>query len=179
MPPENRETTIEYTNTLADIVAFARHHYDRSEGIQRSIRLQRYGGVTALAGYFIGLSFLSDSWFYIMVGAVTSGAWWIWIPNVLGSTYEKQVLRTYGSGRNRTTFGKHQLALTPHHIEEKNEFGESRILWPAIERVDSDAQHTFIYLGSTHAYIVPRNQVLSGDYDAFVHALREAHLAVG
>jgi hypothetical protein len=179
MSLEQHGTTIEYTNTLADVVAFARHHYDRSEGIQRSIRLQRYGGVTALAGYFIGLCFLSGSSFYLLVAAVTSTAWWIWIPNVLSSTYEKQVLRTYESGRNRTTFGKHRLALTPHHIEEKNEFGESRVLWPAIERVDSDAQHTFIYLGSSHAYIVPRNQVLSGDYDSFVHALREAHLAVG
>ncbi len=171
--------TIDYTNTLADIVAFARHHYGRSDGIQRSIRLQRYGGVVALAGYFIGLSILSGSFFYFLVGAVTSVAWWVWIPNVLISSYERQVLRTYEAGRNRTTFGKHQLALTPHHLEEHNEFGDSRVLWPAVERIDSDAERTFIYLSSTQAYILPKRQVLAGDYDAFVHALRDAHLAVG
>lgn len=165
---------IDYTNTFDDVLAFARHHYGSSNGIQRNVRVQRFGGVAILGGYFLGLGCFSGSLFYFFVGAVTAVAWWVWIPRVLMNSYERQVARTYDGHKNHGTFGPHRLDLTDDHLAESNKFGESKVKWPAVERIESNEGRTFIYLSSAHAHIIPKDQVFSGDYDQFISAAQTA-----
>ena len=165
---------ITYTNTLDDLLAFARHHYGSSEGIQRNVRLQRYGGVAVLTGYFFGLGCFDGSVFLFFVGAVTSVAWWVWIPRVLMASYEKQVARSQEGHKNRVTLGTHALEVTEEHLLETNEYGESKVRWPAVEKVVADGDCAFIYLSSAQAHIIPKNRVSSGDFEGFLNATRGA-----
>jgi len=170
----NRVLTIAFNNTFDDVLAFARFHYNNSDGIQRNVRTQRYGGVAVLLGYFLGLGAFGDSTFYYFIGVGLAVAWWVWIPQVLISTYQKQVTKTYENWKNKTTVGSRSLAVGDERLTEENEFGRTEIAWPAIERIEQDDDHTFIYLSAAQAHIIPKSRITDGDYDAFVTAARTA-----
>jgi hypothetical protein len=166
--------TISFTNTFDDLLAFASYHYDHSEGIQRSVNIQRYGGVAILLGYFLGLGAFGGTFFYYFVGAGLAVAWWVWVPHVLSYSYEKQVRRTYENWKNCTSVGSRQLEVTAEHLSEKNEYGDSRLAWPAVERVEADGDFAFIYLSAAQAHIIPRSRITAGSFDEFVAAARAA-----
>ena len=75
-------------------------------------------------------------------------------------------------GKNRGTLGWHELELTGSTLLERNEVGESTIRIDAIEKVASDDDHTFVYVGAVMAHVIPRASVTDGDYDSFVSTLR-------
>ncbi len=59
-------------------------------------------------------------------------------------------------GRNRILFGKQRVTLSPDGITKSGELDETRIAWPAVERVIKDREHVFIYTSALTAFIVPR-----------------------
>ncbi len=42
-----------------------------------------------------------------------------------------------------------------------------------MQKVESDGEHTFVYVGALSALIIPRQRIIEGDYEIFVHELRK------
>ena len=109
-----------------------------------------------------------------VVGAGLAVAWWVWVPHVLSYSDEKQVVRTYENWKNRTSIGSRELEISSDHLSEKNEYGQSKLAWPAVERVETDDDFAFIYLSAAQAHIIPRSRITAGSFDEFVAAARTA-----
>jgi len=166
--------TIEYTNTVDDLLAFSRFHFWSSSEVRRSIRVQRLGGAACLMGFFGGLAITGSAPFFIGVGLSTSLVWWLWVPLVLAHDYDRQIAASYESQGSAESESHHRLSVTPEHLEELHAQGESRVRWGAVRRVVGTGNRVYICLSAASAFIIPRDRVRSGDLEEFVAVVREA-----
>jgi hypothetical protein len=72
---------------------------------------------------------------------------------------------------NKGIIGVHEMALSDECLTEKTEFNDSKIRWNSIFRIESTAEHTFIYTGDITAYVIPQKSIKVGNYDQFVEKL--------
>jgi hypothetical protein len=50
--------------------------------------------------------------------------------------------------------------------------GEFRVPWAAIQDVRIEPDYGFIYIGPTHAFVVPKASVHAADHDAFLEEVQ-------
>ena len=83
----------------------------------------------------------------------------------------KNTLRVYESGKNTNVFGRRTYVLDGDVFREDCDGGMTTIKLSAVERMDSTDTATYVFISSLSAFIIPRDSVVSGDYESFVTAL--------
>lgn len=163
---------ITYETTLQDAVAFFHYHSEHSHLMKRTRR--RLTFLFGLALLFVCvISGFRNLPLAVVVGALALGVLLLtssWVDRRLGTW---QTRKAFEEGKNKATFGLHELELTDENLITRTRVAESRIGWEAVERVASTADHTFIYVSALSAEVIPRRSVTEGDYDAFVKELNE------
>jgi YcxB-like protein len=169
---------IVYENTLEDIAAFSRYHYDNSPAIRR-LRLYLLG-IALVAGALCSVAVLRllggdtlATWLSATLAATIVGImlvavpkrWSSWFWNSYGRRY---IARAYSEGRNRALFGRHELQFSEDGVSERTEVGELNLRWSAIERIQCTDDYTFIYVSAVSALVLPRARVTEGDYGGFI-----------
>jgi hypothetical protein len=86
----------------------------------------------------------------------------------------KIVARAIREGKNRSLFEPITLRIEPDAIAYESASGAGRIKWAYLERVQRTDGHLFLYHNVITAWTVPKEGVLSGDFDAFA-AQAETH----
>ena len=64
--------------------------------------------------------------------------------------------------------------VTPDALIERTPVSESRMALSALEDIQSTDTHTFLYIQSYGAHVIPHTALLEGDHDTFLAALRKA-----
>ena len=90
-----------------------------------------------------------------------------------GRGMERRLRRLFPHDRHAPLSGAHVLEILPDGILVRYPVMESKTLWAGLKQVVSTPTHTFIYVGSLNAYILPRSGVLEGNYDEFVRTLQD------
>ena len=70
-------------------------------------------------------------------------------------------------GRNRALFLPTTLSVDRDSLSWSSESGSGNVKFEYIERVSYTDTHLLVYLNVRYAYVVPRERVLSGDFDSF------------
>jgi hypothetical protein len=154
---------IEYTLDESDLIRFAEHHLDHSPSVRRSRRILRYGLAFAFVIWAVFVTSISGTLRYSWIGLALAAVWVLALPPYLRWRYRQQLSWQFREGDNRALLGPQRLVLDADGLTLRTELMEASARWPAVQRVDSDAEHTFVYLTSNFGLIVPHRKVTRGD----------------
>jgi hypothetical protein len=168
---------VTFEMTKDDYIAFNVHHQGHSPIFVRSRRnvtgiLALFGlGLGALsmlpgnkASIFVGLSFLSIFFFLSAARHLLN-----WRDRV-----RKAVERVLGENRNLAMLGKKEIVLTPVEMTAVGDLKSATYRWKAVEKIEGDDEHHYIYVGPLEAVIIPRRAFASdAEYTAFADTARK------
>ena len=69
-------------------------------------------------------------------------------------------------------FGQHVAELRDNRLFDATQFLERTVFWKGIERIESLPGHTFVYLSTMSAQVIPENSIIEGNYQEFVAELQ-------
>ncbi|HEV3020827.1 MAG TPA: YcxB family protein [Pirellulales bacterium] len=158
-PPVGDVTEVVYELELDDLIAFSMHHRKTSPAMRRQLRAA-YLIVPAMFCVLAGLVMVAvhDEGMRILLAIflLATGAILFLLGPLLSRHRTARFLaKIYAEGSNRALLGWRRLSLGREGVAMSSELIESRMKWPAIEKIESSDQYAFIYIGSANALVVP------------------------
>jgi hypothetical protein len=89
------------------------------------------------------------------------------IPARIKRNQRKTAAALYREGKNRALFLPITLSVDCDSLSWESKAGSSNMKFEYVERVRQTPTHLFIYLSARNAQIVPREGIISGDFDSF------------
>ncbi len=163
---------IRYEITLEDLLAFSLHLHQKSPTLRRN----RLRAAIALAAMILGLCLVASE--------ITSEPAFLWVgvggATVIGAIYPRIYRRNvkwlssrmYAEGQNKALLCEHVTELRDNGLFDGTEFLERTVFWKGIERIESLPGHTFVYLSTMSAQVIPENSIIEGNYQLFVAELQ-------
>jgi hypothetical protein len=176
---------VEATLTIEDLVAFYRHHATQA----KPIRVPASGCIWLLLALlaFVLLTVYTKAWHdaqFLFLGMI---ALFIIVPFVLLVLLATlfPTAFTARSLRRRAARGDLDKALRPQLFQIGPKClvvsaadAQSMLLWQAIHRIDTTADHAFIYIDPNIAHVLPKRCFPSDEaFDKFVEQMRQYHRA--
>lgn len=78
---------------------------------------------------------------YLGVGAIAN-----WLIN----------WRSFRDGERHGVLGEHTITLPPETLQERTAVNDSKTVWRSLYRIDSTADHLFIFTQPNTAHVIPR-----------------------
>ena len=170
-------STLRYSTTIEDLVAFNRFHNLHSP---RLIRQRRLVTVLLPVAALIAVSVMAilsrDLWsfFFPFLFIIFYIAF---LRRAYGKAFDNKVRRLYSEGKNRAALGAHRLSIDEDGLTSETEVSSSTISFKGIEKIESSPTHTFIYMSAMSAMVIPKDSVTEGDYENFFAQLRAKWVA--
>ena len=162
---------IRYTLELDDLVAFNQFYIDTSP----SIRKQRLMLVIASI-LLLTLSLLcwryEDSLFsgsFGIFGVFFIAYYWYGCRKVNA----KRVAGLYPKEKNPGMLCQHELEILPDGFIDRTHVGEGKTTFRGIVRIESTATHSFVFIGTLSAHVIPHAKVTEGHAESFVTTLKQ------
>jgi hypothetical protein len=163
---------IAYRLALRDIVFFQNYHFDHSPSSARTRRLATWGGAAVILALIAVMAVISESWPLLAMGVALAAVYAFGFPVFLRANVRRMTMRLYAGRLN--VLGRRELEITEEGVLSRSEEGTGVTPWESIVDVIVLDRYLFVYLGEEAAHIVPRDNVLEGDFVAFAAALRRA-----
>lgn len=174
--------TAEYEITQDDLTAFnlyhhrhsstARRHYLRSWFIPVFLLLLVCTGIWYLADRERGTPWRTflDLWpLFCMVPLYL-----LYFPWAYRRKLHKIVAGMVNEGRNRGLFCRHRTTISPERVTRVGEFGQTSVVWSAVEKVVLTDDYAYIYISAVSAIIIPRRAFAdSSEFGKFVRTAGE------
>lgn len=143
--------------TKDDFVDFNMNYFENSSVIQKSILKSRILGPVLFMMLPFVLQKLDNSplTYWLVVFAITSILWIIFIPKYSKYRYKKAVKKLVNQKMDNI-FGEKELFLKDDCILIKGEFAESQTLYDAIINVEEREKAIYLYNTSASAIIIPK-----------------------
>ncbi len=84
---------------------------------------------------------------------------------------KKQIKIFYENDSYKGIIGLHEMIISADGLSNKTTDNDSKVAWKLINRIETNADHTFIFTDDITAYIVPHNRITSGDASQFIDKL--------
>lgn len=165
---------IRFQITTADVNAFYKHYLQHSGYVRR--RLRTYQLTLIIIGAVLLLIFLyarsGDSGDLIQI-PILLGVFLLFyaiafFPWRFRRMYLRNLQRFYERELGASLTGANEMRFEGDTLVAGSPSGESRIPVEKLEKIVHTPTHTFLYLNEATAFIVPRERVSEGDYEAFV-----------
>ncbi len=147
-----------YELDVNDLIAFSLYHHKKSPAIRR----QRRTAFLLLPAVLFGMSSLllvternAGLSTIAFVGFAGGAVLFLLGPWLTRRRTAHILARIYAEGSNRALLGWRRLSIGPACVAMNSDLIESRMKWPAIEKIDATNEYLFIYFGSANAHIVP------------------------
>jgi len=163
---------IRYERTIDDIIAlnyFDFHHSSATQGIVRRYRWTGSIAIWLLAALLIYILVPGMPVFLTLLVAFLDAVFFaIMAPRIVLKKTMRNVRKRYAEGQNATLLGEQELELTDTGLIARSNYTETKLAWGAIERIETTPEHTFLFISSINAYIIPHNRIIEGDYRALM-----------
>lgn len=163
---------IRYDIAPEDLLAFNLHFHQKSPTMRRT----RMWVVIGLAAMIIGMCFVAaeilDNLIILWVGIGWAAVFAAIYPKLYRRNLKRYSARLFAEGQNMKLFGQHVAELRDNGLFDATQFLERTVFWKGIERIESLPGHTFVYLSTMSAQVIPENSIIEGDYRAFVEELQ-------
>jgi hypothetical protein len=181
--PLGNEAGMQITFRLAmdDIVSFNTYVFATSPAIRRSFLINKLIisgtplAVVLAQVYILRMPFRESLLFIVPALLFLSLPLYFLTPIFFRKVALRKVGKIYAEGENKSLLGEHVLRIEPDGLTEKTELCETKQRWESLEKIVTDGPRTSIFAGAVQAYIIPRQSVLAGDYEAFVAELRRRY----
>ncbi len=161
---------VEYDYGVDDYVAYSLHFMRTNPRYRRQRFLSRVAMPIALTAIGLLMLYVSNAESYVplvyflMVAAYTAYVW-LWYYQVS----KRNLAAMVSAGRNRALFGRTRIELRPDSLWRSSPMSEGWVRWQGIESVERTADHVFIAIGVSAAYVVPRRAFADGAaFEAFI-----------
>jgi YcxB-like protein len=162
---------IRYENTINDIIAF-RRHANNAPHVRKTLRIV----LIVPAAFFVILGILAaieeQDAIYVAGGVVIGLAWagllWLFIRWRFSASLRR--LRRDDSVRNLPCW--YELELADGALVERTDCDSHASTLETVTKIVSSDSHTFIYIDSGAAYVIPKRSLPEGEYQEFVGAVR-------
>ncbi len=165
---------IRYTITEDDLEAYFRHQIENSHEYQTAYRRVFWARLVAGIVVFGGIFLITrDSlWACASVGALVALA----LITRIGHrrAVSKRAHAAAREGKNAAILSERVLEITPEGLHSRTPVSESRIAWSAFEKLVSTDAHTFIYMQTVGAHIVPHAALTTEELARFRQTLDDA-----
>lgn len=168
---------LRYENTFDDLIAFQEFHIAHSPTVQKSLVATRWVGALSVLFILSLLGWFEQSWLLPVLGVAGGAVMLVLVPDLQRRSMRTQLAKLYREGSNKGVLGWHELQIKEDGILERSEFGEQKTVWQGVERVASTDKHTFIYVGSLMAHVIPHERVAEGNCRAFVQKVGQRRLS--
>lgn len=163
---------IKYTNTVEDGIAFQLYDLNHSPSIKRTFF---YSRILFSLGLFIFLAIIAyekNELKPVIIGLIAALIYFFYFPRITRKLTEKQAMKRYKEGQNKSFLCEHILEIGENFLIEKTDQGEQSSLFSGIERICLTDEYAFIYIGAVMAHVVPIKRVSEGDFNSFIKELR-------
>jgi hypothetical protein len=178
-------TTIDYENTLQDLLDFAVYHYWHSPSVRRTLVLGWV--VTAVlmlvaTGILVGTVEADERWAAGLIAGIPCMLLWLALPWLYFAAIRSSTSRMYreSAGSNLNLIGPRRLTLSGDLLNYSTPISQMLNRWSGVERIAVDREAFYIYLSSVLAIVVPRRAFGSdAEFRAFAQlasTYREASL---
>ncbi len=162
---------IKYELSIKDKIAFVEHHLRGSEKQAKSIRANRLAFAIAFSIMgVVGVLMKFD--YLIFAGFTVAVACWFFYSAYHKWLVSKRITKKIGAGVSKDFRDPVEMTLDNDGLEITDSSSTVNTDWAGIQKVSSSEDHTFIYLKTSNALIIPKNAVTEGDYEAFIAELK-------
>ena len=144
---------IRYEIVIDDLVAFNRHNLPN---VQRGLAIVLY--VPTCICLMLGILIAADEQDPVyLAGGVALGLMWVGLFWLFTRWYRRTtVRRLMGSDSTRNMLCLHELELSDSALVDRTHHGSHTTAVREVEKIASTDSHTFIYVRSGGAYVIPR-----------------------
>ena len=146
---DSNALVLRYENTIGDIEAWVDCYYRQSKTVRRGIRRTQVSFI--LLGFFILLAF-PELWLATVLLLVPMV---LLMPRWFFATGRRNARQLCTEGNATLGVGRQELTATPEGIEVRFETSRHFYAWSLVEKVVHGPRHTFIYIGSVNAIVIP------------------------
>lgn len=164
---------ISYTMSVDDHIAFNLYYMTHCPSHRRDRVIWGILLPLALFVFFAVLNFRKDGWSSIFCAAIVTGLIMLWYLGGYQGRIKKNTRKLLREGENKLDLGKQELEVTSEGLSDKNEFGEGRLNWTAIENTVSLPDYYFIFVGAAKAIVLPKRKITDGDFEEFRRLVEE------
>jgi len=163
---------ISYNASLSDINTYGKLIYDKSPTVKEHLKKTYYFSVPmllvlgAIIKYFETNNELLYAWIVLGIG------WLVYLPFYHKKKYIKKVEESFESERYKNLFGEHELIIEDSFLIDKIESGQNKTEMSKIEHIETIDSYTFVFIDSAMAYLIPRNNILDGNYHDFIYEIK-------
>ena len=86
---------------------------------------------------------------------------------------KKQIKQLYENGSYKGIIGTHEMVISNDYLTETTEDSENKVPWNAINRVETTADHTFVFTDEVTAYIIPHQKIVGANGSQFIDKLKD------
>ncbi len=161
--------------SVHDIVAHAVYQAEHSKAYRRDRAAQEWI-IALLLGFFILLGGITRNVGLVVFSLSLLGVALVVIPRSHGWAVARMTRALIAEGENRGVLGKHTLEITPEAVVDTTQYTSSKVLWSAVEGIDTTEEYAFIHTGAKGGHAIPK-RVFSDetDFEQFVATAREYH----
>lgn len=167
--------SIRYATSAEDNVAYGEHWAGGSSVARRTMWTSLVWTSAMTAMFFLLLHAWFGSSLYLVGGVIALA----WVIASFPASYRKQLRRQSlgfaGEGTEICLGKEHRLEATPAGLHAVCVAADATLAWPAIQSIVVTQTHAFLTLGPARAYVIPRQRLIEGDFDAFIAQVRQLH----
>jgi len=165
---------IQYSLSEADIVALYKYRLNVDQALKRRYQSRRWM-------YLLGLSMLGLAGYVFMhdtalmiFSLIIAGLFYTFFPYYFNWMVRRGVSTTYKQEAARQALEKRTLQANPEGLLQNASRGESFSSWDEIDDMGVSTTHAFISVNERSSwYIIPRDRLVVGDFDAFIDEIRK------
>jgi len=161
--------------SVHDIVAYTVYQAEHSKAYRRAWATQEWI-LALLLGFLLICGVLTSNVGLVAFSLAMLGAALVVIPRSHRWTVAKMTRAMMKEGENRGILGRHTLEITPEAVVDTTQYTSSKVLWSAVEGIDTTEEYAFIHTGAMGGYAIPK-RVFSDEthFEQFVATAREYH----
>lgn len=164
---------LSYNASIKDISAYAKLIYQKSPTVKEHLKKTYYFSVPTLLLFGAFIRYVETTNELIYVWGLLGICWLIYLPFYHKKKYFKKVIETFETDKHQNLFGTHELTIDDNTIIDTIESGQNKTEISKIEHVESVDGYTFVFINSAMAYLIPRKNIIDGNYHDFIYELTE------
>ena len=153
--------------SVDDIVAHALYQAEHSNAVRRAWATQEWI-LGALLAFLIVLGGITGNIGLVAFSLAMLGAALVVIPRSHRWTLARMTRAVLEEGDNRRVLGTHTLEITPEAVVDTTQYGSCKVLWAAVDDIETTEEYAFVHTGMGGGYAVPKRAFLDNmDFEEF------------
>lgn len=162
---------IVYRNSMEDLVFVCRYYLDHSPDMKRLKRVVLVF-LPLLFLVLIGFSYsIEQNIDDLILWLIALALYLLLMYRYFKHTLYKKMKKRMENQNTNGILCEHTLQVDEEYLSESTEWNETKLKLEHIHKIEISEAYTLIFLNSIHAIVIPKNQIIEGDYSSFVERL--------